>query len=382
MLQKTLDDQKQPSGLLVWVLVATLLFAGYTLISRNIIPPDNKHRSSLQNSNLRDTAIEVERQLAYLLKGDPDERGENYEADFSDYKQLRFNLINSVSRQASINNYPEMAKQLLELAELSIESLELIDAELYLEEALEIAWIIDSPQLKAHTYQQLGHLNIKKRNLARRSAYAYDSLLVVRNRIALGQFDNTEGTLQNIIDDNLAIRRYGAAASALETRAAYYEKLYDHYQANQSYIQAAELWAITGAGQRSQQLLDALHQTDIDEYELSRVRDRITQLALNHERDRHNSATAQDLKRLYFLYMERGEPDKAWQYRLKANEVMLKTSNQAMYQRQPDVLAVLYKSNTAMEKATTYLDKAAQLFDQQAMQEQLAKTEAMKALVF
>ena len=382
MLQKSLNEQKQPSGLLVWILITATLYAGYTLITRNIIPPDNSLNNQIQQSNLRETALDVERQLARLISGNPGNLEGFKNPDFTDYKQQRYALINNVSQQANISNYREMANRLLELGELSIESLELIDAELYLEEALEIAWMIDSPQLKAQSYQQLGHLNIKKRNLARRSAFAYDSLLVVRNQIALNQFENTESILQTIVNDNLAIRRFGAAASALETRAAYHEKLFEFYQANLAYIEAAQLWAITGASQRARQLINKLHKNEIDEFELSRVNEQIEASVLRYESDRYNNATAQDLKRLYFLYKERGEEQKAWEFRLQANEIMLKTSDQAMYQRQPDVLAVLYKSNTAMDKAEFYLDKAAQLFKQQGMSEQLEKTEGMKALVF
>jgi hypothetical protein len=53
-----------------------------------------------------------------------------------------------------------------------------------------------------------------------------------------------------------------------------------------------------------------------------------------------------------------------------------------MFQRQADVIAVLYNSNFAMDRAKQYLDRARNIYDDKGVSEQLEQTREMESLIY
>ena len=98
--------------------------------------------------------------------------------------------------------------------EVAINQQELSAAEIYLQEALYLAMEQDNVLGTARAYQLLGQLNIRARELARRASNTYDQLWQARNSIARGMLRGVDDNLQAVIEENLDIRRYGAAADA------------------------------------------------------------------------------------------------------------------------------------------------------------------------
>lgn len=375
-------EQEKYTDLKVWLLVGALVFGVYSVFQRATRIHEGGIPGTAEHTGLREQTLEVSRRLNEIA-GFPSIESQMVNGQGNDSGATSsLDLLQSASENANRGSYQKMAKQLLQLGSISVQALNLIEAELYAEEALTIGKKIGSKPLMAQSYQQLGHINIVRRNLARRSAHAYDSLLIVRNRIAMGQFSDTQSTLGMIIDDNMALGRYGAAASAWETLALFYDKQYDDYLADQARMEAARLFASSGSINRARSLAESISTRGYDVQNATDLKAEIESLALTHEQDKHRTAAARDLKSLYYHYLERGDDKKAWEFRLKAAQVLLKNNNQAMFYRQPDVLAVLYKSNQSMDLAKKYLQQAESLFGEAGMLESVEKTRSMQSLVF
>jgi hypothetical protein len=368
-----------PGLLLIWV-IGTIFFQDEIQHS-HIEPADNQ--SIINYPDMRQQALEVDRQLAAIKFNSQQIDPALFDVlNQSNHKQLRFNLLRMASDAVERGDQLLLANTLLTIGEASINELDLIDAESYLNEALLLADELGDMTLKGRCYQQLGHLNIKQRNLARRSAYAYDQLLIARNRIALDKPGNTYSNLQTIISDNLEIKRLGAAASAWETMSQFHVGQHDRYQASLATIEAAKLYAVSGRALRAKQLIGGLAAETVGEYEKESLQLEINQLEQQHERDNHLSANARDYQSLYNHYKNKGDERRAWEFRLKANKALLQTSQQSMYLRQPDVMAILYNSNFAMDRAKNLLQQANQLFIDQNDQGYLHQTQEMQKLVF
>jgi hypothetical protein len=78
-----------------------------------------------------------------------------------------------------------------------------------------------------------GELNLKRRAQARRAAYAYDALQVARWKVAHGQFQGAIHQLKSVVDENLALNRFAAAAAA-------YQTFYKGYSQDGQFIEAQE----------------------------------------------------------------------------------------------------------------------------------------------
>ena len=53
-----------------------------------------------------------------------------------------------------------------------------------------------------------------------------------------------------------------------------------------------------------------------------------------------------------------------------------------MFRRQAEVIAVLYNSNFAMDRARKYLDKAGSIYDERGVDEMLDQTREMESLIY
>ena len=372
-----------------WLIAVALLVLaiGYSFIpsqkSDHIGIEFSDNHSLVPASKMRQQAIMVEQQLLSLKTNKEDlDPALRAIVEQPNHKENRLSLLELAALAVESGDRKKLADTLLLLSEESIDALELHSSEVYLEEVLALAEELDDPVLKGRVYQQFGRLNIKHRNLARRSAYAYDMLLVARNRIALEEYGDSLQILQTVIDDNLKIKRFGAAASAWETVAQYHRKQFDQYQVHLATVEAAKLYAVSGRALHARTIIKGLDEYGTGPGEIEALLNTMDELEEQHEADINQTASARDHESLYNHYKNIGDEKRAWEFRLKANQSLLKTSERSMYQRQPDVLAILYNSNFAMDRAEHYLGQARELFSTEGEQEFLLNTREMEKLIF
>ena len=322
-----------------------------------------------QIGRLRLNDFQLEADLAKLL-----EEG--------DFKHARTQLLEIAASAVKDNNQKQLGDVLLLLGSAAIDEQEINAAESLLYEALDIAIRQGDTMAMGRSYQQLGRLNIKTRALARYASEAYDKLWQARNQIFMGQFRDAELNLQQVIDSNLDIRRYGAAASAYETLADFHSRFHDDYQAQQAGMEAARLYASTGQLSRSSRVIENLKRQGLDQHQLQTLNAEIENLFEQHQRDANQTARAKDMQMLYHHHLNQGDSQQAWQVRIQASQTLANTSDRSMFQRQAEVMAILYSSNFAMDRAKRYLDQAGELFSGSGAEEIAAETASMASLIY
>ncbi len=271
---------------------------------------------------------------------------------------------------------------MLLLGKAAINEQELDSADVYLQEALAISLDLKDNIAAANTYQQLGRLHIRSRELARNAAEAYEKLWIARNQMFMGQYREAKVNLDQVIESNLLIRRYGAAAGAYETLSEFHKRFHDNYMAQDASMEAARLYASSGQITRSQGILESLKIDGLDILQAESMQVEIDELFSQHLNDVSQTARARDYQMLYRHYNARGDYERAWKLRILASKSLAKTSGRSMFHRQPDVLAILYDSNFTMNKAKTYLDQASNLFSVEGEDELSTSTQNMHSLIY
>jgi len=298
------------------------------------------------------------------------------------YAQARTRLLEVAADAAARDDQRKLGDTLMLLGEVAINQQELSAAEIYLQEALYLTMSQDNVLGTARTYQLLGQFNIRARELARRAANTYDQLWQARNSIARGYYRGVDENLHVVIDENLGIRRYGAAADAWEALASLHDKQYDGYQAQQARLEAARLYAATGQMTHVHRLLDGLDRSLVSAADVADIEREMNTLFAQHEKDVIRASQARDYQMMYHHYMRIGEVEQAWKFRIKSSETLAGGSDRAMFQRQADVIAVLYNSNFAMDRARKYLDQAGSIYQDNGVREMLKETRAMESLIY
>ena len=298
------------------------------------------------------------------------------------FKQARTELLEVAAASILQDDQTRLGDTLQLLGEVAINQQELSTAEIYLQEALYLAMSQNNVVGTAHCYQLLGQLNIRARELARRAANTYDELWQARNSIARGLYQGVNENLLKVIQDNLEIKRFGAAADAWEALASLHDKVHDGYQAQQARIEAARLFAATGQMNHVQRLIDGLDRSLISDHDLGDIEREIEGLFQQHQQDLVKTSQARDYQMLYHHYLRIGQLERAWKFRIKSAETLANTSDRSMYQRQADVIAVLYNSNFAMDRAKRYLDEAGKIYTDSDLPDGLEQTREMEALIY
>lgn len=298
------------------------------------------------------------------------------------FKEANTQLLEVSAAAVERNDLVQLNDALLLLGEVAIHQQELSAAEIYLQEALYLAMSRNDTVASARSYQQLGYLNIKARALARQASTTHDKLWQARNLTARGLFHGVDQSIDSVIKDNLAIKRFGAAADAWEARASLFDQMHDSYQAQQSRIEAARLYASTGQVLRARTLLQQLDRQQISEIELSMRNDEIDDLFERHQQDLVQTSQARDYQMLFHHYQRSGDIKQAWKFRIQASQTLAKTTERSMFQRQADVIAVLYNSNFAMERARNYLEQAGDFYGSQGDVNSIAQTRLMESLIY
>jgi hypothetical protein len=291
-------------------------------------------------------------------------------------------LLEVAAAAALADDQDRLGDTLLLLGEVAINQQELSTAEIYLQEALYLTMSQDNLLATARAYQLLGRLNIRARELARRASFTYDQLWQARNSIARGMYRGVNENLQAVIAENLDIRRYGAAADAWEALASLHDKTYDGYQAQQARIEAARLYAATGQMGQVQRLLAGLDHGLISDTDLAAVDAEMKQLFEQHQQDIMHTSQAQNYQMMYHHYLRIGEVERAWKFRIESSKTLADSSDRAMYQRQADVIAVLYNSNFAIDRARKYLDRAGSIYRDSGSAQMLEQTHDLESLIY
>jgi hypothetical protein len=298
------------------------------------------------------------------------------------FKQARVKLLEMAALAVRQNDKNKLSNYMLLLGKVATNEMEFDAAEVYLQEALDIAVQSGDTMTEANTYQQLGKLHIRSRELARIAGNAYENLWHVKNQIYRGEYRFAEDNLRQIIDTSIGIQRYGAAAGAYQTLAKFHRRFHDDYQAQNASLEAAKLYASSGQLNRSRQIVTELEQQGVDPTTLGLMNAEITDLFEQHQNNVEQTGQARDYQMLYQYYNSKGEFERAWKLRILASKSLARTSARSMYSRQADVMAILYSSNFAMEKAHRYLNQASRLFAKQGEDDLYASTQDMHSLIY
>jgi hypothetical protein len=331
----------------------------------------------------RNSAYSIASQLNNLPLEDKTWQGEiqNQIRD-GEYKQAQTLLLEMAANAVELEDKSQLFDVMLLLADVSSAEQGLEMTEVYLMEVLDIATLADDQKAVARSYQQLGLMHIKSREIARTASNTNDDLWIIRRQIYLEQYRDVTQNLQQVIDSNLSIRRYGAAASAYETLPDYYRTFSDDYLSLQAAAQAAKLYASSGRIDRSREIIARFSQDQIAPAQVMVINSEINQLYQQYRNDFEQTAQARQYQELYYYYKNQGQYHRAWNLRILASKSQVKSSTRLMYQRQTDVMAILYNSNFAMDKARDYLQQASQLFETQGEEDLYADTQWMKSLIY
>jgi hypothetical protein len=350
------------------------------------IPPHaylNNSDSIVSGQSALDQSMDVSAQLAQInFENQALEKEVQHLLSNNEFKKSTTILLEAAALAIQQGDKKKLGNIMLLLGKVATNAQELDTAEVYLQEALDIALQSGDTMAAARTYQQFGRVHIRSRELARNAGEAYDKLWIARNQLYMGQYREAKANLDHVIDTNLAIRRYGAAAGAFETLSDYHRRFHDNYMAQDASMEAARLYASSGQIMRSRGILDALKNEGLDDLQVESMQAEIDDLFERHRNDVRQTAIAHDYQMLYRHYKAKGDDERAWKLRILASKSLANTSSRSMYQRQPDVLAILYTSNFTMNKAKNYLDQASSLFADQGEDDLSASTQDLYSLIY
>ncbi|MCB1739889.1 MAG: hypothetical protein KDK91_05935 [Gammaproteobacteria bacterium] len=315
-----------------------------------------------------------------LQRASPDRH--DAESFVAEVAVLNERLLRAAAKAVQGGDQGRLAAILGLLGELAIEQQAFDVAELYLGEALGVYEAERDPLGVAEVNLQLGRMHVKLRERARVAAHAYDRLLLARWQRHHGHLESARRNLQRVIDENLSIRRHGAAAAAHLTLLEVTLQQGDLDGAANAAMEAVRLYAASGQMAEVRPLLAVLESIGVDSEHIEQLRQDSLRRSERFSLEMQHLARADDYDRLFNHYRARGDLVEAWRWRLKANESVRDLASRVMYRRSPDVLALLFASNRHMEQARHYLDLAGQRFALEGQTELLANTERLRARIY
>jgi len=131
-----------------------------------------------------------------------------------------------------------------------------------------------------------------------------------------------------------------------------------------------------------QRLLAGLDHGLLSDADLAAADAEMKQLFEQHQQDIVRSSQARDYQMMYHHYLRIGELERAWKFRIESSKFLAGASDRIVYQRQADVIAVLYNSNFAIDRAKQYLDRAGVIYQHSGSAEMLEQTRAMESLIY
>jgi len=300
----------------------------------------------------------------------------------SEFKRARVRLMEFAGLAVEEGDKKQLGHVMTLLGQVAIEEQDLDNAEVYLLEALDVYEGIGDEVGSANVYVQLGKSHLKSRQMARTAGHAYDRLLIARWQFSHKHYMEAENNLRLTIDDNLAVNRYGAAASAYDTLVNVYTQLNNTYQAEMAAAESAKLYAASGQLSKADAVLSELELVGIEPNLLLELKNAVVRQYAEFNASIEQIERAKDYERLYNHYRAKGDTQRAWKLRVQANRSLAKISKRAMYHRQPDVLAVLHNSNNDMERAQNYLSQAEVLFIEKGLLEDIALSQSLSRQIY
>ena len=278
-------------------------------------------------------------------------------------------VLEHAAQAVAEGDEPRLGASLSLMGQFAIEEQDFDAAAVYLAEALEVFEALGDEVGAARVKLHTGRMHLKLRQRARTAGQAYDRLLLARWQIVHGQFAAAEENLEVVVEENLSINRFGAAASALATRARLYREAGEPALAGQAVADAAGLYAAAGQMGQARAQLVRLTDDGAPEDEVMRVAADIETRYSEFEASVAQVGAAADYQRLYSFYLSRGDRASAWRLRLRARDSLGAVSRREMYQRIPDVMALLYVSNENAAQAQSHFDSALQVFELRGLTE-------------
>ena len=300
------------------------------------------------------------------------------------HEEFRFvneHLLRMAARAVEAGDEATLGGALSLLGQLALEEQDFDSAEVYLLESLDVYEQLGDTVGAAQVNMHLGRMHVRLRQRARTAGYAYDRVLLARTQLANGAHDAAEQNLRLVVDENLSINRFGAAASAYRSLIRLYGEAGLPYEAEQAAIEAAELYAAAGQIDNAQAVVTSLERAGVEEWRLLDIEEAVELRFAEFTASVEQIERAGDYRRLYRYYRSQGEEDRAWRLRLLASKSLRNVSKRAMYRRIPDVLALLYVSNDDKARAQTYLERAATVFDRQGHDDLLSQTRRLKGQI-
>jgi len=252
------------------------------------------------------------------------------------YQRQRDKLISQAAAAVANDNRLELGNRLALLGAASLADNDLDGARVYLEEALSI-YEEESDAIGIGSVELLrGRVETVARENARDAASAHDIMQITAWKITKNRFEEAEIPLRSAIDENVRLKRFGAAAAGYEMLAHGQHSIGNRSAAESAAAEAIRLHAASGREKKAQQLL--------------------TQLQLLEIR------RARDYEQVYRRLVNAGDPVQAWQFRQKANHSLALASKRAMHRRQTGIVALLYNSNDNRQAARDSLARARAMF--------------------
>ena len=332
--------------------------------------PDPAAYDRVEQSLRGDTLLSIEQidtDLAELMK-------------LGEYGVVRERLLQYAADAVATEQRVLLGGVLSLLGQVAIEEQDLDTAEVYLMESLDVLQTEGDEVGVAQTYMQLGRVHLKSRQMARTAGDAYDRLMVARWQLSRQDYGNAAEILHQVIENNLSINRFGAAASAYDTLAHLHTETGSADEAQQAALRAASLYASSGQPERARELIGSLD--GVQPWQMAELEAEIERNYAEFRSNVEQIERARDYQRLYYYYQAKGDERRAWRLRLLAGQSLAKASRRAMYHRQPDVLAVLYNSNVAKEQAQNYFDRARRTFDDSGLVILSAHTATLEDQIF
>ena len=187
---------------------------------------------------------------------------------------------------------------------------------------------------------------------------AYDDLLIARYYLSKGRTYIAKQIIDSSIKENLELGRSGAVASAYKSLARYYGSRQNFNDERDALAKAANYYAESGQDHQAMLVLAELREKHASVDTIETLQSEIESKLFNYESQINLVRQARDYMKLYSLYKSKGEQGRAWEFRVKASEILSRSDKRDMYFRMPDVMALLFDSNTNLDKAEDYYAKA------------------------
>jgi len=297
-------------------------------------------------------------------------------------QQLSDDLLQRASDAVVDQDHQVFAESMRLLGVNALREEDIDTAGVYLDEALDVFEVLEDDIGIASVELLRGELNLKRRAQARRAAYAYDALQLARWKVANGQFQGAVNQLQSVVDENLALNRFGAAAAAYQTLYKGYSQDGQFIEAQEAGIEIVKLHSSAGRPLQAQAMLTKLEANGLDSQTSMQLKQSSLALQREYESSVSQMARASDYQQLYNHFINAGDPVRAWQFRLKSQQSLRGVTSRAMHRRQTGVLALLYTSNDYMKNAQISLDRAGRIFSDNGQQNLAEVSGRMRAKIF